>query len=590
MMEKAFKEKNSGIGSGAGARNALTGSGFISAHIKYFKLLNIYISLFSEKEAIDTRVSPTFYEPSIKKSLYLSRANLRGKEEVWTKNEEIEEVKDCQSKCQSTNVMHKFLFSLSICNLKTSPKLDNNKITKTLFLLSETIRIEMARTGVFNELQESMIMEHDHTFRELPGTGGGEVEETSLKLSLSSISDASDTRMDVVAEGPMLEAKAPLPKHPGTPKAIPTKKVSPKATAKGKNGKRGATSSTPQGSTPVRKDPSKKRPLKKPETWLAGAKHAPKQTPPSALEPRGEKDKHPKTDGDLPDPASRQPTGPGTGPASSGDGPSDGRSPANQRKRPYKPTYAEVCQRDLVCLVREKGGRALTGDDMVDFQSWLMTTSMDLDKINELRVRQGGYRDGGIWIALESELGVDLLKANIHSLPPIQEGDIGFVAYGPGEAPFETFWAETTDKYLLSASRKPDFFSRYIKGANRELYEGGVTGEVRILESRPLAKPRKGPGFLLKLQVDKELLPNLKKLDYKLIYGIGTIHLSNTADYKGARNRRSRPSPGDRTQGAGKEQNREEAMDTDGEVEVLGPDGNELSPAANASEAGGLKQ
>ena len=31
-------------------------------------------------------------------------------------------------------------------------------------------------------------------------------------------------------------------------------------------------------------------------------------------------------------------------------------------------------------------------------------------------------------------------------------------------------------------------------------------------------------------------------------------------------------------------------MDTDGEIEVLGPDGNELSPAANASEAGGLKQ
>ena len=69
-------------------------------------------------------------------------------------------------------------------------------------------------------------------------------------------------------------------------------------------------------------------------------------------------------------------------------------------------------------MIREKGGRTLEEPDLQKVQSWIMKTAIQLGKALELRVSQGGFRDGGIWIALSTAAAVSLLKDQIHTLNP----------------------------------------------------------------------------------------------------------------------------------------------------------------------------
>ena len=581
-MGKVFKEKTSGVGPGAGTRKALAGSGFISAHKNYLKLLNIYIY---------------YTEPKTKTDSYLSRENLGGEEEVESAIARERENRNCQSKLspskkdEEIKMCPKLLFvnPTNKENRKCQRKLNQSKDvivktcpkklsckptskfklnTKMLFLLSENC-IEMA-----NRTTKTTATTQDHELRALNKTileesdmETGAIEETSLKLSRSSISDFSDNMEVETPEQAERRVQAPPSKRPresstpnSTKGAQPTLKMGKKTTK-----------------TPPTK-PKKDSAYKKRENWTLvpskdKSKEKPKQKSTDKINekpaPTGEPEKIPRKDGGQSVPGSRPQAGPGdagqTG-IGAGSGAGDARQPPpNPRKRPHKPSYAEVCQQLQVCIVREKGGRSLEGTDLIEFQRWIMLAAYKLGKaeIELLRVKQGGIRDGGIWVALDTPQSVLLLKDQIRHLKPIKEGDTGYVCYGPGEAPFESFWVETSDPYAVDDNK--GFFETMVSAANPELFQGGAEGELRVLEKRKLLGR---VGTLLKVAVDKGLLENLKKLNHKLIYGIGYVNLMNSHRELIRPYRPSEPSDS-QAKRVNRAQDKGEAMDTDGQAEAM---------------------
>ena len=618
-MEKDLNEKNSGFGPGAGTRNALAGSGLISAHKNYLKLLNIYILT-------------THTESKTKTAFYLSRENLGGEKEVESAIARERENRNCQSKLspskmneeikmcpklffinpnskenrkcqrelnQSKDVIFEICPKLFFCKFtsKTKPNI------KTLFLLSENC-IEMAnRTATTATTQDQELHALNKTILEDSDMETEAIEETSLKLSLSSISDYSEKMEVATPEQAGGRVQACLPnrtKESSTPKS--TKGAQPTL----KTGKR-----TPPKSKDKSKDKSRDKkalkPYQKPENWIVLAaskdksKEQSKQKPTEIKEKlaaskdkskeqskqkpaettgkpsekpaptKGEPEKNLKKDGGQSASGTWPQAGPkeagqvGTG-AGSGTGAGDAKlPPPPSRKRPLKPSYAKVCQQLQVCIIREKGGRSLEGTDLIEFQRWLMLAAYSLGKaeIELLRVKQGGIRDGGIWVGLDTPQSVQLLKGQIHLLEPIKKGDAGYVCYGPGEAPFESFWVETSDPYAVDDNK--GFFETMVSAANPELFQGGAEGELRVLEKRKLLSR---VGTLLKVAVDKGLLENLKKLDHKLIYGIGYVTFLNSHKDLIRPSRPFEPSAS-QAKRVNRAQDTGEAMDTDGQTEVM---------------------
>ena len=642
-MEKVVKEKTLGIGSQAGARDALTGPGFKSA-------------FFSPIERTGTKVSPISLGPNHVKHSIMSRLNLGGREEAnGQKNEHQSRNKMSRSQCKPPFYCNESCFLpkreiVENCQrkniqeqetVKTDCKLSChcfhcfhfNPNTKTLFLLSDN-RIEMA-SNAYNITNQDEFMDYSETMpTEGSGVEAGAVEEASQKLSRSSISDNSTNQGKVGLEGLGKGAKThsskskgttpPAPKRPRVvfksgkktaatvPKPessrtagvqnsqqlqgpqisgsavlwTPSKKVSPKKTLVGAAKARAG----PSGPlAPGAKGPKLQgKTTRNLEKWMTSKasqnepepKGEPEKRAVVAGKPQGNPKGGSSVTGPVVAPAPKgQPLAESEGGRVAAAGQGDTRKPSNPRKRTHdKPSYAEVCQRDQVCLIREKGGRTLGEPDMIKVQSWIMRTAIRLGKALELRVTQGGYRDGGIWIALATEAAVSLLKAQMHLLKPIMEGDSGYVLFGPGETPFEIFWVTTSDE---DAMESPTWFADYVRMVNPELFEGGVQGEIRVLENRKLHGK---PGYTLKVAVGRDLLPNLAKLNYRLVYGIGKVFFRKIVP---SSQREQAPTSGTPSGGqakrAAREQDKGEVMDTDDGADVVCLDGDDGSLAATAS-------
>lgn len=232
---------------------------------------------------------------------------------------------------------------------------------------------------------------------------------------------------------------------------------------------------------------------------------------------------------------------------------------AKAKKRKAGESYAEVVKSAEVCYLREIGGKMLSSLDLIEFQDFLAELEMNHEEI-DLNVTKAGYRDGCIWFGLQSKESVEWLRSQMYLLKPWNTEHTGYEFFGPGEAPFRVFFVQTSDKNAL----KDDRFLKLVQKKNKSVF-GGTTNAIKILDSKPL--PGNKPGLELKVAVDQGLVGELARLKFELFYGLGKVKFQKPLSQVkkvAKKSKKGIDDDGRRTVGEG--QDDDDTMDHDGGV------------------------
>ena len=229
------------------------------------------------------------------------------------------------------------------------------------------------------------------------------------------------------------------------------------------------------------------------------------------------------------------------------------------KKRKAGETYADVVKTAEVCYLREKNGKKLSGDDLVEFQDFVCELDLDQNQV-DLGVTQAGYRDGCIWFGLKAKESVEWLRNQMHLLKPWKDEHSGYDFFGPGEVPVRVFWVETSDRNALKEDQFGiSRFVKLIKKNNKNVF-AKETDTITVMDSRPL-KGR--PGLLLKVSLDRGLVGELARSKFELTYGMGKVRFQKPM----ARNFAKKAKTGindDGQRAAGQGPAVDDAMDHDG--------------------------
>ena len=180
-------------------------------------------------------------------------------------------------------------------------------------------------------------------------------------------------------------------------------------------------------------------------------------------------------------------------------------------------SWADAAKFRICTITAKNQEEDLMHEDFLHIQKAILglVVKLEPEEMESLRIHKSGVRDGGIQLALESEKGISWFRDTIPKLSPRDEKLLGYNFYGPGEKPYHTFKAYTTE---VETSSDPENVVKLLKGYNPFLRKGRLSVAI-------LGRTKSG-SVALRIRVAEALVGPLAEADFLVCYGMGTLHLS----------------------------------------------------------------